>query len=221
MMTIFEIVKNRSIFDIVREKLLTEDKHSNYREGDLATWKSGVYKKTKHGWEKVPGQNDGYKEIKVISDVLKTKKPLTVQNSKLGKIDIVYNETGHGLRHIIQRRFDEQYKKGKGEKDINKIKENITASLCCIFDTVKNAKEIKLQKDKNSWILKKDGFSAIIKKKNGKFLFTGFYDHSENRKATDSIRRVNLKYRYTPNFLDMYGQVGAVLSDIGSIPQKD
>ncbi len=82
-MTIFEIVKNRTIFDIVREKLLTEDKHSNYHEGDRVVWKSGVYEKTKHGWVKVPGQKDGYEGIKAISDVLKTKKPLTVQNSNL------------------------------------------------------------------------------------------------------------------------------------------
>lgn len=52
-MTIFEIVKNRTIFDIVKEKLLTEDKHSNYQNGDRAIWKSGIYEKTAHGWKKV------------------------------------------------------------------------------------------------------------------------------------------------------------------------
>ncbi len=52
-MTIFEIVKNRTVFDIARAKLLTEDKHSNYQNGERAVWKSGIYEKTSHGWLKV------------------------------------------------------------------------------------------------------------------------------------------------------------------------
>ena len=189
------------------------DKHSKYKIGDRAQWKNGLYEKTAHGWQKVPNQKDGYEGVKAIADLLTTKKPFTVKNAKLGDIDIVYDEGGHGMKHIIKRRFQEQYRKGKGEKDLNKIKENITASILCIFDTVKNAKDIKPQADKHSWQLKKDGFTAIVKQFKGKFLFTGFYNHQEGGKAADSIRRVNHKYRYTRGFLDIYDQVGAVLSN--------
>ena len=56
MMTIFEIVKNRTIFDIAREKLLTEDKHSNDKIGTVRRWESDgkLHIKKEHGWKVLP-----------------------------------------------------------------------------------------------------------------------------------------------------------------------
>ena len=193
------------------------DKHSGYRIGETAQWKNGLYQKTAHGWVKVPGQKEGYKGIKAIANTLKTKQPFNVQNQKLGEIRIAWNEGGHGLRHIIQRRFDEQYKKGKGETNTDKIKRNISCTLFCILDTVQNGREVEPQKDGNSWQIHKKGFTAIIKKEKGKFLFTGFYDHRSEKQAAETIKAVNAKYGYTPGFLDIYDQVGAALASMGKI----
>ena len=116
---------------------------------------------------------------------------------------------------LIQRRFDEQFKKGKGETDTSKIKRNIACSLYAILDTIQNGTKVTPQKDKNSWQIHKNGFTAIIKRENGKYLFTGFYDHRTEKQAAETIKAVNAKYGYTPGFLDMYDQVGAALTSMG------
>lgn len=192
-----------------------EDKHSNYKIGETAQWKDGLHQKTAHGWIKVPGQKDGYKGVKALTQILKTKEPFNVRNHNLGEIRVAWNENGHGLRHIIQRRFDEQFKKGKGETDTSKIKRNIACSLYAILDTIQNGTKVTPQKDKNSWQIHKNGFTAIIKRENGKYLFTGFYDHRTEKQAAETIKAVNAKYGYTPGFLDMYDQVGAALTSMG------
>lgn len=55
-MTIFEIVKTRTVFDIAREKLLTEDKHSSDKIGTVRRWESDgkLHIKKEHGWEVLP-----------------------------------------------------------------------------------------------------------------------------------------------------------------------
>ncbi len=55
-MTIFEIAKTRTIFDIAREKLLTEDKHSSDKIGTVRRWESDgkLHIKKEHGWEVLP-----------------------------------------------------------------------------------------------------------------------------------------------------------------------
>lgn len=196
---------------------MIQDKHSNYKIGETAQWKDGLHQKTAHGWIKVPGQKDGYNGVKALAKILKTKVPFTVKNHKLGDIRITWNENGHGLRHIVQRRFDEQFKKGKGETDTEKIKLNIACTLYSILDTVQNGKDITPQSDHNSWRIHKNGFTAVIKREKGKYLFTGFYDHRTEKQAADTIKAVNAKYGYTPGFLDMYDQVGAALTSMGKI----
>jgi len=194
-----------------------EDKHSNYKIGETAQWKDGLHQKTAHGWIKVPGQKDGYEGVKAIAQLLKTKEPFNVRNNNLGQIRVSWNENGHGLRHIIQRRFDEQFRKGKGETDTQKIKRNIACTLYAILDTIQNGTKITPQQDKNSWQIHKNGFTAIIKKEKGKYLFTGFYDHRTEKQAAETIKAVNAKYGYTPGFLDIYDQVGAALASMGKI----
>lgn len=56
MITIFETVKRKSIFDIAKEKLLTEDKHSNDKIGTVRRWESDgkLHIKKEHGWEVLP-----------------------------------------------------------------------------------------------------------------------------------------------------------------------
>lgn len=63
----------------------------------------------------------------------------------------------------------------------------------------------------------KNGFTAVIKREKGKYLFTGFYVHRTEKQAADTIKAVNAKYGYTPGFLDMYDQVGAALISMGKI----
>lgn len=70
---------------------------------------------------------------------------------------------------------------------------------------------------RNSWRIHKNGFTAVIKREKGKYLFTGFYDHRTEKQAADTIKAVNAKYGYTPSFLDMYDQVGAALTSMGKI----
>jgi hypothetical protein len=67
-MTIFEIVKNRTIFDIAREKLLTEDKHSTDKIGTVRRWESDgkLHIKKEHGWEVLPKGKEY--ELKEYSD---------------------------------------------------------------------------------------------------------------------------------------------------------
>ncbi len=52
-MTIFEIVKARTVFDIARKRLFTEDKHSGDKIGTVRRWESDgkLHVKKAHGWE--------------------------------------------------------------------------------------------------------------------------------------------------------------------------
>lgn len=199
----------------VRLSQIVGDKHSKYRVGETAQWKDGLHEKTAHGWKKVPGQKDGYKGVKALAGLLKTKETFNVKNHNLGEIRIAWNENGHGIRHIIQRRFEEQYRNGKGETDPDKIKRNIACTLYAVLDAVQNGTKVTPQKDKHSWQIHKNGFTAIVKEDKGQYLFTGFYDHRTEKQAAETIKAVNAKYGYTPGFLDMYDQVGAALTSMG------
>ena len=61
----------------------------------------------------------------------------------------------------------------------------------------------------------KDGIAAIVSKqrKQGdseKWLLTGYTGTEKKEEATDAIQKVNSKYGYTPEFLGLEKQVGAV-----------
>lgn len=82
--------------------------------------------------------------------------------------------------------------------------------------------EIELRKGKKSvtprgnWNIENQGIVAVIDKdKFRKFVLTGFEWNEKRQEATESISTVIAQYGYTPEFLEMYAQVGAVLTSYG------
>lgn len=69
---------------------------------------------------------------------------------------------------------------------------------------------------RGNWNIENQGIVAVIDKdKFGKFVLTGFEWNEKKQEATESISTVIAQYGYTPEFLEMYAQVGAVLTSYG------
>jgi len=151
-----------------------------------------------------------------MTGILKTNKSGVVTHKKFGEITIDAGEAksrSFGLKHIINQRHD----------DKKSIKE-ITAILVLLDRTLENGikiQDIKL-KDKPNHLgrmkLESSGIIAIVSKQryqgdNEQWVLTGF-DKKENKEAADTIRKVISRYGYTPEFLDLEKQVGAVVSSI-------
>ena len=54
-----------------------------------------------------------------------------------------------------------------------------------------------------------EDFDAIGKDDNGRYVVSGFDFEDAKQEAADSIKSVNALYGYTPEFLEIYAQVGA------------
>lgn len=94
----------------LRQDTRTQDKHSNYKIGEVAEWKDGMHRKTAHGWVKVPEERDRRKElvgeVKNLNNL--TEKYFMRPNSSLKLPSIqskVWKETMHDDRQVLLKKF--------------------------------------------------------------------------------------------------------------------
>lgn len=115
-----------------------------------------------------------------------------------------------GLRHLIKHRMEERLNNGLSMEDSQRE----TAAI--LFLAVNNIDKAPAVKEPNGkYAVYKDGIRTTIgKDKKGKFVVSGFDYADTKREATDSIGTVIARYGYTPGFLEIYDQVGAVASEL-------
>ena len=115
-----------------------------------------------------------------------------------------------GLRHLIKHRMEERLNNGLSMEDSQRE----TAAI--LFLAVNNIDKAPAVKEPNGkYAIYKDGIRTTIgKDKKGKFVVSGFDYADTKREVTDSIGTVIARYGYTPGFLEIYDQVGAVASEL-------
>lgn len=135
----------------------------------------------------------------------------TASNKTLGEIQLRHGNKSTGLAHIINRRYEERVLNKSVQMQPEEAQREITAICFLVADSLD--KGTALQTPRGNWKIEKNGIQAVIDKdKNGKFVLTGFALNDKKEEAEKSISTVIGQYGYTPEFLEMYAQVGAVLS---------
>ena len=135
-----------------------------------------------------------------------------IQNKTLGDVKITMGSYKAGLKHIIKRRIEERMFAKNSECTLDDALNEISAILVLIGEGIKQ-KECFVDKN-NRYALVYHGVKASFEKDSGgHFLLTGFALSKMKATADDAINAVNAKYGYTPDFLDMYDQVGANAAD--------
>jgi hypothetical protein len=163
-------------------------------------------------------KTEGAKDAKQLAEVLNSGVSSVVNRNAFGDIYIDAGEArprSFGLKHIIYQRFVK-------DKDTAK---DTTALLYLLPGIIKNgivSREIPFVRNplhKGRIEFAKDGIVAIVSKqrKQGdseKWLLTGFADRAKKEEATDAIQEVISQYSYTPEFLGLEKQVGAVVASL-------
>lgn len=142
------------------------------------------------------------------------------KNKTLGDIQIRRGNKHTGLVHIIERRYAERVLNQKVLTDPEQAKKEITAISFLVADSLEKQEAIK--QANGNWKIDDNGIEAIISKDaKGRFVLTGYDDNRQKKEATESINAVIAKYGNTPDFLGVYGQVGAVIASLQqNIPQE-
>lgn len=153
-----------------------------------------------------------------IISVLEEGEVFSRENETLGNVRVkMGNEKNGGLIHIIKHRMDrmiEHY-----GMDYESAKKE-TAAI--IFLSLKNISEAPATKETNGrFAVYKNGIKTVIgKDKNGRYVVTGFDFDDTKQEAADAINAVNALYGYTPEFLEIYAQVGAAYASLNNIAQQ-
>lgn len=160
--------------------------------------------------EAVQEKQNAKKDLKDLADTIKNKGTLNLKNDNIGEVTLTYNVNKSDLKHIIERRYAELKNKYHIEDDDERRK-LLTSFVYSLLQTIKHG-SATMQKDGRSYILKNKGISAVARQnKSGKIVVTGFVDDSNEKEGTETIAAVNADYSYTPEFLELYAQVGATL----------
>ena len=115
-----------------------------------------------------------------------------------------------GLRHLIKHRMEERLNNGLSMEDAQR---ETTAVLFLALNNIDKAPAVKEQNGR--YAIYKNGIKTLIgKDKKGKYVVSGFDYIDTKREATDSIGTGIARYGYTPGFLEIYDQVGAVASEL-------
>lgn len=115
-----------------------------------------------------------------------------------------------GLRHLIKHRMEERLNNGFSMEEAQR---ETTAILFLALNNIDKAPAVKEQNGR--YAIYKDGIKTLIgKDKKGKYVVSGFDYADTKREATDSIGTGIARYGYTPGFLEIYDQVGAVASEL-------
>ena len=160
--------------------------------------------------EAMKGNQNAKKDFKDLASIIKNKASLNLENDNIGEVNLTYDVNKSDLKHIIERRYSELKNKYhvEGENERRKL---LTSFVFSLLQTIKHG-SATLQKDGRSYILKHNGISVIARQnKAGKIVVTGFVDNSNEKEGAETIAAVNADYGYTPEFLELYAQVGATL----------
>lgn len=149
-----------------------------------------------------------------ISFVLTEGDVFLENNTTLGDIRVKYGNNGKkGLSHIIKRRMDKLIQHdGMSAEDAQK------ETSAILFLALQNIPEAPATKETNGrYAIYKNGIKTVIDKdKQGRFVFTGFDFDDTKQEAQDAIKSVNAQYGYTPEFLEIYAQVGATYASLSN-----
>ena len=156
-----------------------------------------------------------------ISDVLAEGEVFTKRNENIdGEIKVKLGDLfdknepeklqPSGLRHLIKHRMEERLNDGLSVEEAQK------ETSAILFLAINNIDKAPAVKEPNGrYAVYNDGIKTTIgKDKNGKFIVTGFDFDDTKKEAVDAIMSVNAHYEYTPEFLDMYAQVGATYASL-------
>ncbi len=152
--------------------------------------------------------------MKNISSVLTESEVFYKNNERLGNIRVKFGNLKHGgVIHIIKRRMDKLIKH-EGMNYDDAVKET-SAILFLSLQNISNAPATK--ETDGRYAIYKDGIkTAIGKDKNGRYVVTGFNFNDTKQEAAVAIKSVNALYGYTPEFLDIYAQVGAAYASLNN-----
>ncbi|MCR4712761.1 MAG: hypothetical protein K5751_00100 [Treponemataceae bacterium] len=170
-------------------------------------------------------KNDALKSFMEIAEVIENDSSMTIQNPVLGEVIFANgtfgnlkkkNNGGFGIKHIIEGRY---------RKD-NLSKEEISALLYLIKQTVEKVLPDEPQKTRLN--LRDNGILVGISRQwmgtEESWVITGFAekekDNELKKEASDAIKAVNAQYGYTPEFLSIGKQVGAVIASVDKITQN-
>ena len=170
-------------------------------------------------------KKDILKSFKDIAEVIENDSSMTLINPVLG--DVVFsngtfgnlkkkNTGGFGIKHIIEGRY---------RKD-GFTKEQITSLLYLIKDAVETVAPVIIDKPKINLV--KNGIWVGITRNwldtDENWIVTGFGEFNKEqelkKEAADAINAVSAKYGYTPEFLSVGKQVGAVIASCNILPQS-
>ena len=155
--------------------------------------------------------NEVLHSFQSISNVLKTGDEDIVHNKFLGDVELRFGGKNEGLAHIVLRRIEERTHRTENREDFKIAQRNVAMILHLTREAVINGAVVK--SPKGNWNSELNGIKAIIAKdKNGKYILTGFDNKQKKEESTEAINAGIAKYSNTPEFLDMYAQVGAVYS---------
>ena len=197
-MTIFEIVKNRTIFDIAREKLLTEDKHSNDKIGTVRRWESDgkLHIKKEHGWKVLPKSKEyGLKEYNAHKSSKAVRK-ITQQTEFDDFVEKLFNSDYKNAPTVVRLP-----KMNKGLLSSLGIKDNtqfiFKARYAHISPGRKAMENQSLTKEEYKQIpgAVKNAKYAYIDKKNNNF-FIAFEDKSDFKKMNKIVFNKTTKGNY-------------------------
>ena len=152
-----------------------------------------------------------------ISSVITESDVFLEKNETLGEVRIKFGSfKSGGVNHIIQRRMDKMVK--HEGIDIETAQKETTAIL---FMSLKNVSEAPATKETSGrYAIYKNGIKTIVgTDKNGRYVVTGFDFDDTKSEAAEAIRAVNAQYGYTPEFLEIYAQVGAAYASMNNIAQ--
>ena len=147
-----------------------------------------------------------------IISVLKESEVFYKHNETLGDVRVKFGNIKHGgVSHIIKRRMDKLIKHEGFSYDYA-VKE--TSAI--LFSSLQNISEAPAIKESDGrYAIYKEGIKTSIgKDKNGRYVVTGFDFNDTKQEAADAIKSVNALYGYTPEFLEIYAQVGAAYASL-------
>lgn len=115
-----------------------------------------------------------------------------------------------GLRHLIKHRIEERLNKGMSLEDAQK------QVSCLLFLAINIIDKAPATKEPNGhYAIYKNGIKTVIgTDKKGHYVVTGFDYNNTNQEAEVAIGTGIARYGYTPEFLDIYAQVGASLASL-------
>ena len=149
-----------------------------------------------------------------LTSVISDGEVFTKKNENLGDIRVKLGNLKHGgINHIIKRRMDKLI-----QHDGKSYEEAVKETSAILFLAVKNISEAPATKETNGrFAVYKNGIKTVIgKDDNGRYVVSGFDFEDTKQEATDSIKSVNALYGYTPEFLEIYAQVGAAYASLNN-----